>query len=101
MSSTASSAIKAYTKTKAAKAQLDYVEKEAEMISLHLLKFQKAAAVAEAAAYKEAETKWRNTERVLDRDEPILTVRRNREYIQQQSEFISPQMPLMNAVAVI
>lgn len=57
-SSTASSATKAYTKAKAAQAQLAYAEREGNLMkqraycdaSLHLLQYQRTAAAAEAEA---------------------------------------------------
>lgn len=105
--STVSSAAKAYDKAKAARAQLSYAEREADMMkqkaeleanmlkqkpsldaSLHLLQCQRAAAAAEAEAmaYKEVEVESREHSQLLDiEEEPLSTVQRTSEYFQQHS----------------
>ncbi|XP_035808144.2 uncharacterized protein LOC118470918 [Amphiprion ocellaris] len=93
-SSTASSATKAYAKAKAARAQLVYAEREANVMkqkaeleaNLHLLQCERAVAAAEAEmeAYEEAEVESRElTQGPYDTDKPISPVQRTCEYIQQ------------------
>lgn len=110
-SSASSTAAKAYAKAKAARAQLIYAEKEANMMkqkaqleasmlkqrgdyeaSLHLLQCQKAAAAAEAeaSAYEEVES----GELSQIEDEPLNTVQRTTDYVHQQSKSIFSELPV-------
>ncbi|XP_036952753.1 uncharacterized protein LOC119018863 isoform X3 [Acanthopagrus latus] len=105
-SSTASSATKAYAKAKAARAQLAYAAKEADIMkqkadleasilkqkadydaSLHLLQCERvaAAAEAEATAYEEVESGELRKE-FLVQEKPLSSIERTSEYIQQQSQ---------------
>lgn len=108
-SSTSSAAIRARAKAVAAQAQLVYAEKEASMIkqkaeleasmlkqkadldaSLHILKVERAAAVAsaEAAAYEEAEQELESgalQEKAFSDMPPINVAQRTCEYVQQHS----------------
>ncbi|XP_040908610.1 uncharacterized protein LOC121191510 [Toxotes jaculatrix] len=110
-SSTTSSAVKAYAKAKAAKAQLAYAEREADMMkqraellkqqadfdaSLHLLQCQRAAAAAEAEATAYMEAEIESGELKSDppvAEEPISTFQRTHDYIQQQSELVFREEP--------
>ncbi|XP_026010486.1 uncharacterized protein LOC113013640 [Astatotilapia calliptera] len=100
-SSTASAAARAYVKAQAARAQLAFAEKEANAMKqraeldahLHVLQCQKAiaAAEAEASAYEEAEIQSRELYGELcEEAEPISTVHRTNEYVQQQCELLYP-----------
>ncbi|CAJ1057780.1 Neuroserpin Axonin-2 [Xyrichtys novacula] len=99
-SSASSTAVKAYAKARAARAQLVYAEKEANVMkqkadleaSLYLLQCQKAAAAAEAEAnaYEEVES----GEKSRIEDEPFDTVQRTSNYVHQQSERILSELPL-------
>lgn len=105
-SSTASSATKAYAKAKAARAQLAYAAKEADIMkqkadleatmlkqkadydaSLHLLQCERAAAAAEAeaTAYEEVESGELGKEPIVE-EEPLSSVQRTSEYVRQQSQ---------------
>ncbi|CAJ1057663.1 uncharacterized protein LOC115251830 [Xyrichtys novacula] len=97
-SSASSTAVKALLKAKAARAQLVYAEKEANVmkqkadLEASLLQCQKAAAAAEAGAnaYEEVE-RW---EKSRIEDEPFNTVQRTSDYVHQQSERILSELPL-------
>nr|XP_024656257.1 uncharacterized protein LOC112431765 [Maylandia zebra] len=100
-SSTASAAARAYAKAQAARAQLAFAEKEANAMKqraeldahLHVLQCQKAiaAAEAEASAYEEAEIQSGELYGELcEEAEPISTVHRTNEYVQQQCELLYP-----------
>ncbi|KAL4009046.1 hypothetical protein ACER0C_002898 [Sarotherodon galilaeus] len=100
-SSTASAAARAYAKAQAARAQLAFAEKEANAMKqraeldahLHVLQCQKAiaAAEAEASAYEEAEIQSGELYGELCEEvEPLSTVHRTNEYVQQQCELLYP-----------
>ncbi|XP_070409592.1 uncharacterized protein [Nothobranchius furzeri] len=100
-SSTASAATKAYAKAQAARAQLAFAEKEANAMKqraeldahLHVLQCQKAiaAAEAEASAYEEAEIQSGEPYGELCEEvEPISSVHRTNEYVEQQRELLYP-----------
>ncbi|XP_041841982.1 uncharacterized protein LOC121640335 [Melanotaenia boesemani] len=112
-SSTTSSATRAYAKAKAARAQLAFAEKEANMMkqkaeleasmlkqkadldaSLHLLQCQKAAAAAEAeaVAYEEAELQSGEFSRPQSVEFELSAAQRTSEYVQQQSELLFPDI---------
>lgn len=107
-SSTSSSAAKACAKAKAAWAEVAFTEREADVMkqkaelessmlkekasldaNLHLLKSQRAAAAAEAdaTAYEEVEEEIGDHGQLPDVDEePLSTVQRTLEYVQQHSD---------------
>ncbi|KAK7895611.1 hypothetical protein WMY93_020936 [Mugilogobius chulae] len=109
-SSSVFSATKAYAKAQAAKAQLIFAEKEANMMrqkaeleantlkqkadldaSLHILQCEKevAAAEAEAAAYEEVQSQSGESDIGPPvQDEPFDTVQRTSEYVEQQSKLL-------------
>ncbi|XP_039462343.1 uncharacterized protein LOC116328883 [Oreochromis aureus] len=109
-SSTASAAARVYAKAQAARDQLAFAEKEANAMKqraeldahLHVLQCQKA--IAEASAYEEAEIQSGELYGELCEDaEPISTVHRTNEYVQQQCELLYPdtqhdpaQLPKVN-----
>ncbi len=114
-SSTVSSATKAYAKAKAAWVQLAYAKREVDVMRqradleasmlkqkanfdtcLHLLKFQRAAAAAEAevTAYEEAKVEGGELHQSPDvEEEPFSAVQRTSEYVQQQSELVLQELP--------
>ncbi|KAK7895294.1 hypothetical protein WMY93_020619 [Mugilogobius chulae] len=109
-SSSVFSATKAYAKAQAAKAQLIFAEKEANMMrqkaeleantlkqkadldaSLHILQCEKevAAAEAEAAAYEEVQSQSGESDIGPSvQDEPFDTVQRTSDYVEQQSKLL-------------
>ncbi|KAL1007525.1 hypothetical protein UPYG_G00087930, partial [Umbra pygmaea] len=120
-SATSSSATKAYAKAKAAQAQIAFAEREAEMMkqkaeleantlkqkasfdaNLHLLQCQRAAAAAqaEASAFEELEVESGEYKRLPDvEEEPLSTVQRTSEYVQQHSDMFIQEQPSEPKVA--
>lgn len=99
-SSASSAATRAHAKAQAARAQLAYAEKEADVMkrkaeldaSLHVLQCQKAvaAAEAEASAYEEAAIQSGELRQEHHVEADVLSrSQRTSEYVQQQCEFLS------------
>lgn len=103
-SSIGSAAIRARAKAEEARAQLSFAEQEAEVIkkkadleaNLHLLKSQKAVAVAlaEAAAYEEAIESGELVEEPQVPDQPLSPAERTSDYMQKLSQVCLEDIPV-------